>query len=771
MPPIRRFRATLIRAWPFLAALAVALGLRVAYLVQIQSWPAFDQPAVDAGYHDAWGKALAFDDWHASRVYDVTPMRTSSYFRPPGHPFFLAAVYRLFGSNPLYPRVAQMALGLAALIILAAFSSRWYGRTVGWLTVLLAGSYWGFIYFEGELLETSLLVFLGVTLVASLAQAGANAAEACRFRACLWALPAGMLLGSHALVRPNVLLFAPAAAVWLWWQTWKSVALNRAVHRGSLLQQGPSAPRSVPKPTKPSSGDAVGGGIESGPEAGPTGCAAGKSAQQADGGARPSSRMRHLLESLFPVCTLTIGCLAIVLPVTLRNWRVAGEFVPISANGGINLYIGNHEGAEGLFVGSTAEFGAFGTSSVYEDIVAGLSRQAGHAVSYGEADRHFADKARAWIRAHPWRALGLVWRKFVYLCSAWETGHNRSIYWDRRKLPVIRYLPGNWGVLLALSAAGLVLVSGRFPILGSRRSDEPVHLNTEHRTPTTGNPVSSSHVPPSTLHPPPSTCHLPPTSLILLFFGCYSASFLPFFVTGQYRMPLAVWLCLGSAVAVVAGWELVRRAAWRRLAASGMAALAVYGFTAVNWNGFEPNLAKWWLDDGIAWEGKDRSDLAKANYRLAVAAGGRTGKAWYNLGCLEMKQQRLGEAIEAFGAAVAAGLPEIGKTYNNLGNCLLRSGRGSEAVRALSQAVTREPENPEFLSNYGTALMAAGMPLEARRAFERALAVREDLAFTHFQMGVLLRKAGENDAALGHLRRAVELRPEMAATAARVANP
>jgi tetratricopeptide (TPR) repeat protein len=131
-----------------------------------------------------------------------------------------------------------------------------------------------------------------------------------------------------------------------------------------------------------------------------------------------------------------------------------------------------------------------------------------------------------------------------------------------------------------------------------------------------------------------------------------------------------------------------------------------------------------------------------------------------------MGENRLAEAIEAFNAAVAVGLPEIARARNNLGNCLLRSGRASEAVAAFSQAVAREPGNPEFLSNLGTGLMSGGRLTDAREAFERALVLQEDLAFAHFQMGLLLRKTGDNEAAARHLRRAVELLPEMAPAAA-----
>jgi hypothetical protein len=41
--------------------------------------------------------------------------------------------------------------------------------------------------------------------------------------------------------------------------------------------------------------------------------------------------------------------LAVVAPWTYRNWRVLGEFVPISTNGGVNLWIGNNPNATGAY--------------------------------------------------------------------------------------------------------------------------------------------------------------------------------------------------------------------------------------------------------------------------------------------------------------------------------------------------------------------------------------------------------------------------------------
>lgn len=49
-----------------------------------------------------------------------------------------------------------------------------------------------------------------------------------------------------------------------------------------------------------------------------------------------------------PALTL-LGVVVVIAPVTVRNLVQSGEFVPISSNGGVNFYLGNHFGADGRF--------------------------------------------------------------------------------------------------------------------------------------------------------------------------------------------------------------------------------------------------------------------------------------------------------------------------------------------------------------------------------------------------------------------------------------
>ena len=47
---------------------------------------------------------------------------------------------------------------------------------------------------------------------------------------------------------------------------------------------------------------------------------------------------------------LLAGAALMILPVTVINWRAERDFVLITANGGLNFYIGNNEAANGAYV-------------------------------------------------------------------------------------------------------------------------------------------------------------------------------------------------------------------------------------------------------------------------------------------------------------------------------------------------------------------------------------------------------------------------------------
>ncbi|MBP7830349.1 MAG: tetratricopeptide repeat protein [Kiritimatiellae bacterium] len=238
--PRRRSRSGLALA----GVLVLALLVRGAYLFTEADKPAFTHPEVDAAYHDYWARGLVSGIWTPPPGQPDPEIATRAYFRPPGYPFFLAAVYRVLGTDYLVPRLVQAALGVLNAWLAFLLARRWFGAPAGVLAAAFLALHAGLVYFEAELLEPVLLVTLSLLTVLAL---GAGLGGRARLRA----LAAGLLLGLYALVRPNGLLFAPAVVGWLFWlarraktpRAWRAPALAFVLGLGAAIF--PAALRNV----------------------------------------------------------------------------------------------------------------------------------------------------------------------------------------------------------------------------------------------------------------------------------------------------------------------------------------------------------------------------------------------------------------------------------------------------------------------------------------------------------------------------------------------
>lgn len=99
---------------------------------------------------------------------------------------------------------------------------------------------------------------------------------------------------------------------------------------------------------------------------------------------------------------------------------------------------------------------------------------------------------------------------------------------------------------------------------------------------------------------------------------------------------------------------------------------------------------------------------------------------------------------------------------NNLGNALVRAGRGSEAAPYFTAALEIQPGDADAHANLGTTAMQAGNADEARREFERALALDPAHAVAHTNLGRLFLDAGDPEQAIPHLEAALRKEPNMA---------
>jgi len=181
----------------FCGTTVLALVLRVIQVLLMSDAavnPHWLRPVMDAAVYDDMARGLLSGAW---------PPASEPFFSAPLYPYFLGALYAVFGADNTMPVMLAHALisalgaGLAALI-----TARLWGRRAGWMAGVLYAVCWTSIFFAAEMLAVSLtvpLLLLAVWLV---------------LRDDRWSpLLAGLALGVACVARPNLLVLAP---VWLW---------------------------------------------------------------------------------------------------------------------------------------------------------------------------------------------------------------------------------------------------------------------------------------------------------------------------------------------------------------------------------------------------------------------------------------------------------------------------------------------------------------------------------------------------------------------------
>ena len=681
------------RDWLILGLILLAgAGLRGAYLAELVNKPDYDSPLSDAKYNDYWARALATGDWTPPRGETDPEIPTTPYFRPPGYTWFLAAIYWLAGGSYLAPRLVQMALGLASCVLGCMLARGLFGRGAGLIAAALLAAYWGCVYFEGDLQPPALLVFLTLVLL-NVLRLWAGRPSGVR------ALLIGLVVGLFALVRANILLFAPVLLLWMAW----------VLRRRTLLRRWP-------------------------------------------------------LTALATVAAMLLA----ICPATIRNYRVGGEFVLISTNGGVNLYIGNNEHTS-LVTPRIPDIEQLAGRSGwnlfdYPLLVRGVEKRVGRPMTHAEVSRYFSRRALAFVRSHPGTALGYALRRAALLWGPREVSNDKVLHFERRNSPLLRFLP-DFPVALSGFVLGLVLllVEGRVaPSAGQAPAPER---------------RAGAEI----------------VVAMLLFAAVYSASFVPFLVAGRYRLPVAAVLLLPAAYALrtLGSWVRARRFV---PAACGVAGWVVL-WAAAHWQiePYRPDPGRWHLDRATAYNQKGdvqraiaeyqaairanptfpdtyaalgsllategRFDEAIANYRRAIEINPAFAELRRKLALMLDQLDRLDEAIAEYRAALAIS-PDNGEAWYALGRALTRKGEHEQAIAAFRRSAELTPAAAEPHVNIGRLLQARGDLVGAIREYQRALEANPNLFEAHFNLASALSAQGRLDEAMRELSTALHIRPD-----------
>jgi len=490
-----------------------------------------------------------------------------------------------------------------------------------------------------------------------------------------------------------------------------------------------------------------------------------------------------------------LGCALFIAPVTLRNYRVSGEFVLITTAGGLNIYACNNPASDGTWptINSKETLGLNQTGLNNNNMPYYLRalRKKLHddTLTYGGLSRHFSRLAWDYIRQNPGRTMRLLAKKALLFWGPVEITNNKEIHFAKQYSTTLRFLPG-FPFAAALFVTGLVVFFRRKP-----------------RAPVCNNRKLAL--------------------LILSYAAIYFLTIIWFMVAARFRVPVIPFLLLFGGLGLGTFLQSMFNNDFRhalRLLAVFVCALA---FFSVNVAGYRPKPAQWHVQRGYAFAEKRLYTEAEQEYRLAMACNDPQWPGLEPLGKLLLEQGRLHEALECYQQALTTSVVINTSMYIGVGNVLKQMGRIDDAIAMFEKAIAFEednasahlnlglalvekrefdrakaefnrvvndlaarrhalhnlawiedlqgntgeakagyeqtlnefPEYPESNNNLGYLLKNEGRVEEARKYFEAALKANPQYQLAHENMAVLLRDQGDREGALKHLREALRLAP------------
>lgn len=418
------------------------------------------------------------------------------------------------------------------------------------------------------------------------------------------------------------------------------------------------------------------------------------------------------------------GVAAPILPVTVRNCIVADDFVPISSQGGVNLYLGNNPSAEGLtmimpeivldarvpwtkFIPTTTQF---------------AEKEEGRPLKPSEVSAFWSNRAKQFMYEHPGAFLALTYKKLVYFFSGFENSDQMDIYDFRQYSSLLSILIFDkglkfpYGLFAPLALLGIGLSYRRWR----------------------------------------------PLTPILLFIVGYIPTVILFLVTARHRLAVVPLFLLFAAYAVFWLYDAIRQKGLTKVWLPLLILLLLLVTANINFFdlGFR-NVPQIHFGLGLSYTRQGDFPAAIEEFNLALKEAPSSPAIYMGLGTAYIKMGRSQDAIAPLNRAVTLD-PNYTDAFINLGQAYFDAGDKDRAELAFRRASVLEPTRIEPYLNLGEINMGRNDLNLAKQNFLKALDLQPDNHVIYAKLGVLYGRAGDTVSAAVHFKRALEINPAYA---------
>ncbi len=187
--------------------------------------------------------------------------------------------------------------------------------------------------------------------------------------------------------------------------------------------------------------------------------------------------------AIFAICILFF-----LVPPVIYNAVETGKFIPVSAHGGINFYIGNGPEAEAVYNPPRGMRNSM--RGLIEDSRLVASRELGKDVTVAEASTYWYNRSFQYMGSNTVRWLKLMGKKMILYWNGLEVPDVLDMKLYRKECPVLQIPVLSMVIISPLALAGLFLMwnmrGGRIPVLfvaGAMLSMMMFYVNSRYRLP------------------------------------------------------------------------------------------------------------------------------------------------------------------------------------------------------------------------------------------------------------------------------------------------